>query len=344
LPKLNGVRLRYCSKSDEQPAAVLAKSMLRLGISRVSDWTGSAVDFVARGLARYCRTNGSAAVSRVFSELYLRFLDDLMERTEYERNQAETTGPSSKLFVHVNYDQAAMIQIRPALAFLSSIHEDLPGAFFVVLTHNLWRWMTVYDFRHARSYAEDQIHFLDEEELKESFYPEVKNARPNCLKRLPKYGAAVCLLKAKLPTLGNSRASQLLKHCLSMHEHGEKYEHAWPYLLRDEIPEIEDYLENTDEPGPGALIVFNEDDLIEACFNEEMQYLGQEHFIGASLMMVIDLSQPSKYLDARVKACFEYLGAMVRSLAAASTLIEIIRGIYDEDVRRRWVKPELTPR
>jgi hypothetical protein len=340
-PKLNGVRLRYCSKCDEQPAAVLAKSMLRLGISRVSDWSGSSVDFVARGLARYSRVNGGETVSRVFPELYLRFLDDLMERTEYERSQAEGTGPSSRFFVHVNYDQAAMVQIRPALEFLSSIHEDLPGAFFVVLTHNLWRWMSVYDFRRARSYAKEQIHFLEDEELKESFYPQVKNARPNCLKRLPKYGAAVRLLNANLPTLGNPRASQLLKHCLSMHEHGAKYEHAWPYLLHDEVPEIEDYLEHTDEPGPGALIVFDEDDLIEACFNEEMQYLGQDHFIGASLMMVIDLSQPSKYLDARVKACFDYLGAMVRSLAAASALIEMIRGIYDEDVRQRGIKQGL---
>jgi hypothetical protein len=341
LPRLNGVRLRYCSRSDEQPAAILAKSMLRLGISRVSDWSGSAVDFVARGLARYCRLNGGDTVSRVFSELYLRFLDDLMERTEYERCQAEGTGPSSRFFVHVNYDQAAMVQIGPALAVLNSLDKDLPSAFFVVLTHNLERWMTVYDFRSAVRYAEDQIHLLEDEELKESFYPEVKNARPGCLKRLPKYGSAVRLLRERLPAIETSRASQLVKHCLSMHEQGAQYEHAWPYLLRNEVPEIEDYLEDTDEPGPGALIVFDEEDLIEACFNEEMQYLGQDHCIGASLMMTIDLSRDSKSLDARVKACFEYLGAMVRSLAAASALIEMIRGIYDEDVRQRGIKQGL---
>ncbi len=341
LPTLNGVRLRYCSRSDEQPAAILAKSMLRLGISRISDWSGSAVDFVARGVARYCRDNGSEKVSRVFPELYLRFIDELMEMSEYERSQTETVGPSTRIFMHVYHGEVEMVQIGPALVLLSSIHEDLPGAFFVVLAHNLRRWMRVYDFQSASSFAKEEMHFLDEEELKESFYPQVKKVRPACLRRLPKYRAAVRLLEAKVPTIKDPRASQLVKDCLRMHEHGTKFTSAWPYLLRDEVPEIEDYLENTDEPVPGALIVFDQDDLIGACFNEEMQYVGQDQSIGATLMMVIDLSQESEALDARVKACFDYVGAMVRSLAAGSALIEKIRGIYDEDLRKRGFKQAL---
>ena len=33
LPKLKGVRSRYCNRYDEQPAALLAASLLRLGIA-----------------------------------------------------------------------------------------------------------------------------------------------------------------------------------------------------------------------------------------------------------------------------------------------------------------------
>jgi hypothetical protein len=315
--------------------------MLRLGISRVSDWTGSAVDFVQQGLARYCRVNGLPAVTRVFPEACIRLLDELVELSEYERTQSETIGPSTRMFITVHYDHAAMVQIGPTLTLLSSIHQRLPAAFFVVFADNLWRWMSVYEFRTAESYADDQIKFLDEEELKESFYPQVKRARPRCLHELPSYNSAVRLLKSVLPELGDSRSAQLLKHCLAMHEHGMPYEHAWPYRLRDRVPEMDDYLENTDEPGPGALIVFDEDDLIEACFNEQMQYLGQDYPIGPSFMMLIGLDQDRESLDKDVKASFDSLGAMVRSLASASLLIEMIRGIYDEDLRQRGSKQEL---
>ena len=339
LPNLSGLRPRYCSRTDEQPAAMLAKSMLRVGISRVADWTGSAVDFVAAGLARYCRVNGLPAVSRVFPEACIRLLDEIVERTEYERSQSEIAGPKSKMLLMVDYEQSAMIQIGPTLTYLGSIHEQLPAAFFVVVADNLWRWMRVYDFRNAQNYARDQLDMLDEEELKESFYPQLETVRPSCLKKLPSYGAAVRLVQKLSSQCRGSRAAELLRHCLAMHEHGKQYKCAWPYLLRDRLPEIEDYLENTDEPGPGSLIVFEEEDLIEACFSEEMQYIGQNYSIGSSLMLLINLDQDSASLDKNVKATFDYLGAMVRSLASASALIEKIRGIYDEDVRERRNKP-----
>jgi hypothetical protein len=126
-----------------------------------------------------------------------------------------------------------------------------------------------------------------------------------------------------------------------MHEEGKAHEGAWPYRLQDKLPEIEEYLENTDQPGPGSLIVFEEEDLIEACFTEEMQYLGQNYSIGSTLMLLINLDQDRASLDKDVKATFDYLGAMVRSLASASVLIEMIRGIYDENIRQRGIKPGL---
>src|SRR5260370_7571002 len=109
LPKLSGLRPRYCSRTDEQPAAILAKSMLRVGISRVADWTGSAVDFVATGLARYCRVNGLPPVSLVFPEASIRLLYETLQRTEYERSQSEIAGPKSKILLMVYYQQAAII-------------------------------------------------------------------------------------------------------------------------------------------------------------------------------------------------------------------------------------------
>lgn len=315
--------------------------MLRLGISRVKDWTGSAVDFVQLGLARHCQANGLASVSRVFPEAHVRLLDEIVERSEQERNQSENVGPSSRIFISVHYDQAAMIPIGPALRLLGSIDQRLPAAFFMAVCHNLGRWMSVYDVRDAEHHAQEQIEFLEEGELTESFYPKVRGVRPPCLKRLPSYTSAVRLINTVSPLLEDQRARKLLSHCLTMHEHGAEYKHAWPYHLRDQVPEIEDYLEHTDEPGPGALVVFDEDDLVEACFTEQMQYLGQDNPIGSSLMLCIDLEQNSDSLDRSVKASFERLGAMVQSLASASVLIEMIRGMSDEDLRQRGIKQEL---
>jgi len=108
------------------------------------------------------------------------------------------------------------------------------------------------------------------------------------------------------------------------------------------VPELGDYFDQTDYPGPGALLVIEEDDLTEACFTEEMQYLGQDSPIGSTAMLLIDLTQRSQdILDGQVKRVFDYAGAMLRSLAHAAELILEIRGIYDEDLRQRRLKPRV---
>src|SRR5215472_11367934 len=51
LPRIQGIRPSYCSKNDEKPAVQLALSMFRLGIARVTDWNGRAVDCAAKALS-----------------------------------------------------------------------------------------------------------------------------------------------------------------------------------------------------------------------------------------------------------------------------------------------------
>ena len=73
---------------DEGPAAALGMSLLRLGICRPNDWSGSAVDFVERGFRRFCSQNRAAEAKRVWVG-DLRITDSLFELTEQERNQVE---------------------------------------------------------------------------------------------------------------------------------------------------------------------------------------------------------------------------------------------------------------
>jgi len=87
LPRLKDIRPRYCSRSDDRPAAVLALSMLRLNIAQLGDWNGSAVDFAGKALARFCRSHGLDTVSRVFEESSIRILDEILEQSEYDRQR-----------------------------------------------------------------------------------------------------------------------------------------------------------------------------------------------------------------------------------------------------------------
>src|SRR5487761_23829 len=100
IPQIKGIRWRYCTRWDEQPAATLGMSLLRLGICRLKDWTGSAVDFVERGLKRIAQANGIAQVRRVWQG-DLRILDHSFELSERQREEAraEMDAPARTLFL-----------------------------------------------------------------------------------------------------------------------------------------------------------------------------------------------------------------------------------------------------
>src|SRR5579864_1241427 len=137
-PRLKGIRARYCTRWDEGPPAALGMSLLRVGICRSNDWSGSAVDFVERGFRRFCSQNRAADAKRVWVG-DLRITDSLFELTEQERNQveAEREGPADHLYLIGDYEAAASIPIGAALAQLETEHPLLPAAFYQVFTKNL---------------------------------------------------------------------------------------------------------------------------------------------------------------------------------------------------------------
>ena len=112
-------------------------SLLRLGICRPGDWSGSAVDFVERGFSRFCRQNGAAEAKRVWVG-DLRIADCLFELTEQERNQIEAgrEDATQQLFLIADYEAAASISIGATLACLGAENEVLPAAFYQVFTTN----------------------------------------------------------------------------------------------------------------------------------------------------------------------------------------------------------------
>ena len=343
-PRLKGIRWRYCTRWDEGPAAVLGMSLLRLGICRPNDWSGSAVDFVERGFRRLCFQNRAVDAKRVWVG-DLRITDSLFELTEQERNQVEagTEGVADHLYLIGDYEAAASIPIGATLARLEAEHPLLPAAFYQVFVTNLYKWMRVYEYVDAQEHAEMWMEDLSEEELEASTYRKVDLEIPACIKRHAKtlkYRRARAVLKEIRPHTTVVR--ELIRYLLEMDTHGHGHEHAWPgQITEKDVPGIGDWLADAEYSRPGCLITWHENDAINACFDEEAQHMGENGPCQPNVALPIHLDKPNKELDEEVRRVFDHAGAMLRSLASAAKIVELVRDLYDEYLREHRLESGL---
>jgi hypothetical protein len=320
--------------------------LLRLGICTPGDWTGSAVDFVERGFKRFCKESGINTARRIWAG-DLEILDHMFELNERQRHEVRAEmgdAAADLLFVVGVFTSAANIPVGPSLAVLEREHPLLPAAFYSGLRYCLWIWMYVYDHEDAAHHAEMGLVDMEESELADSIYPKVSASVPECLrKRLkmkPHRGFA--LISAIEPRLRGTLARQLITQLLDLSNEARGYRHAWPHRLIESVPGLNEYLEECDGVGPGCLLNWYEDDPINACFDEQMTYVGQNGPLEPTILRTVNVNSPERARDAEVRQVFDYVGAMVRSLASAAKLVETIRGIYDEHLRNNRLKSGLS--
>ena len=343
-PRLREIRWRYCTRWDEGPAAVLGICLLRLGICQPNDWSGSAVDFVERGFRSFCAQNRAADVKRVWVG-DLRITDSLFELTEQERNQveAEREGLADHLYLIGDYEAAASIPIGATLAHLETEHPLLPAAFYEVFTTNLYKWMRVYDYLDAQEHAEMWMEDLSDEELEASIYRKVDLEIPACIKnhcKTVKYKRARILLREIRPHTSVTR--ELIRHLLEMDAHGQGHEHAWPGQISEkDVPGIDDWLTDAEYSRPGCLITWYENDAINACFDEEAQHMGENGACQPNVALPIHLDRTNNELNKDVRRTFVHAGAMLRSLASAAKIVELVRDLYDEYLREHRLESGL---
>jgi hypothetical protein len=344
VPQIEGIRWRYCEHWDEEPAAKLGISLLRLGICNPDDWAGSAVDFVERGLKRLSQKNGIDEVRKVWDG-DIRILDQIFELGERERCEAraEANDPVKTLFLVVDFSSAASIPIEATLSVLEREHRGLSAAFFVAFRRALQKWMLVYDHEAAREHVEVWMPELDPADSADSVYPQVATSLPGCLldKLNMDPSRAFTLLRAIHQKLGACISRDLVGHLLQMWKYSTGYPHYWPSGFVPQVPGLDDYLEDCDGIGPGCLLNWYEDDPISACFNEEMECVGQNGPIAPSLLRVIRLHRSPRTLDRDVARIFKYIAAMICSLACAAKIVEIIRELYDEHLRQHRIESGL---
>jgi len=319
-------------------------SLLRLGICRPSDWSGSAVDFVECGFRRFCSQNRAVDVKRVWVG-DLRITDSLFELSEQERNQVEAgrEGTTDHLYLVGDYESAASIPIGATLARLEAEHALLPAAFYEVFTTNLYKWMRVYDYLDAQEHAETWLEDLSGDELEASVYRKVDMEIPACIKshsKKLKYRRARTLLQEIQPH--TSMARELIRHLLEMDTHGQAQQHAWPGQISDkDVPGIDEWLADAEYSRPGCVITWYENDAINACFDEDAQHMGENGPCQPNVALPIHLDKRVKELDEEVRRVFDHAGAMLRSLAAAVKIVELVRDLYDEYLREHRLEPGL---
>ena len=202
---------------------------------------------------------------------------------------------------------------------LSESTSRLPAAFFVAFRHCLGKWMLVYDYEAASEHAEMLMLDREADELADSIYPKVAPSLPACLPRPaqmnPRYACSI--LRAMQPKTWLKHGSrELVSQLLEMWKHSTGYSHYWPYRLIRRIPGLDDYLEECDGIGPGCLLNWYEDDPISACFDEEMSTSARMVPLAPCILRVIRLDRPKRVLDQQVGELFDYVAAMIRSLAA----------------------------
>jgi hypothetical protein len=128
-----------------------------------------------------------------------------------------------------------------------------------------------------------------------------------------------------------------------MDARGQGHEHKWPGRLKEQdVPGIGDWLMDAESSRPGCLITWHENDAINACFDEEAQHMGENGPCLPNVALPIKLDQPGT-LDNQVRKMLDHAGAMLRSLASASKVVEIVRELYDEYLHKHRLEPGLPP-
>jgi hypothetical protein len=204
--------------------------------------------------------------------------------------------------------------------------------------------MRVYEYFDAQEHAETWMEDLNDEELGASVYHKVDQEIPACMKKHSKalkYNKARVLLETIRTR--TARARQLVHHVLEMDAHGQGHEHKWPGRLQEQdVPGIGDWLMDAEASRPGCLITWYENDAINACFDEEAQHMGENGPCLPNVVLPIKLDQPGT-LDSQVRKVLDHAGVMLRSLASASKVVEIVRELYDEYLSKHRLEPGLPP-
>lgn len=262
VPHLNGVQTRHQAAFGIQPAARLGLSLLEAGIADAKDWNPARkdpIEFVENTFRRWAVKNGGEEIASEF-DVALALVSDLEPYSDGD----SSTAIAQEMYMVLEPETAGYVVLGSLLRELAGIHGRLPVTFFNLFTSALNRWVRVYDLRDAEERVEMLREWYESDHDSEHVeLPDVKGAIPKFLQtRKPLQESSLERLAEKTR---DKRIQAILSCLLQLSGASRKAQ-------RPEIgAEASDRLADSNPPLPALLAVFEKQDAIEGCFDEEAQ-------------------------------------------------------------------------
>jgi hypothetical protein len=294
----------------EQAAARLAHSFLEAGIADAGDWVATnhnPFQFLKAGLERWLSEHGDATVREQFA------LDVLLS-TSLDRYFVDDArlGDASRVFAALEPESAGYVILGPTLRLLESVHPRLPATFLYLFLGALNRWVRVYDHRDALDRVERlREWYAGDPEEGDVELPDIEGCLPESVKRKP---LSRQTLAAMTHQIENPVARQLLAQAVELDRLSFARERP---AVDDETREL---LMDCGEPVPALLAVFERNDPIEGCFDEDCQTMLE---VTPAPNLIIPFNGETRE---DVLGAFAILATASETLSAASRLITIMPG------------------
>lgn len=308
IPRLDGIPMVHHWVADDTLAVTLAKSLVELGIAEPEDWQRAEhgpSSFIGRTLERWIEAHGGTAIRR-------RFILEARISTSPCSWADENESNPQRLFFTLEPSEAACVVFGPTLTLLRGFHPGLPATFFYQFVAALNRWIRVYDLRDAQERIENLKDWIaNEPEAEQYELPDVQGSIPPCMKQPPLKQSELTRLKSKI---SDPLAAQLVGMVLRLNRVSRKAERP---TLGDDVGEL---LSDCNPPLPSLLAIFSESDAIEACFQEESEYMME---VTPEPNLILPFNPAS---TVSVRGAFHAFGVACETLAAASRLMDLMPG------------------
>jgi hypothetical protein len=312
-PHLDRIPGEHRFHTGERASIQLARTLLELDMADPEDWRRVRRDptaYAEATLQRWIDLHGGRTIRRRFN---LRVT--LSELVDEYAEAAQQDPDGRQLYFTLHPDSAAFVVSGPTLEMLEREHAHLPASFYQMFTGALSKWTRIYDHRDAEDYVEMLREWAEGEEEQYEI-GDVAAAVPACLKREPLSLERVRRLAVQAR---GSEVRAVITAALDLHRASQRAKRP---ELTDETGE---QLVDCNPPLPSALVVFAENDLVEAQFDEESQSMTE---CAPEPNLIIPLNA---FDQGSVLAAFTTLAVVCETLASACRLIDLMPG------NEKWV-------
>ena len=256
IPSLRHIRASYTLETNGERLYRLCAALVERNLADAKLWQQSgrvAVVFSRNAIQKLIEEFCGGALDNEI-EYCCEVRDDV--GTGYWRNGALDDG---KLMAAFEVQTCGYLKIGAALAALEEEERFLGAAFYFLLRRSLYRWMRIYDHTDAEFYNEQLREWMEQDDPanRDAYeFPPVEEAIPEPVRTAEDWTCAAA--RKFLRRHVNGQHSLWIRQILTLHRLSS---------LKGCVARFEGDFD--DAPVPSLLLVFRENDAIQACFDHE---------------------------------------------------------------------------